>query len=186
MIESIFTTLFPGTFLAILFGGGELFRRNKIDMGGDPPIDKRPFSLSKYLIIVIWGIMVLHSWGLALFPVTVPSFLAPIALILWAFGFSLLFIGRLGLGASFRIGSPQESTALKTTGLFRFSRNPMYVGVYATILAAVLYTMDPIAFAVGLFVVAVHHRIIVAEEHYLLNAFGQNYAAYCLRVRRYF
>jgi protein-S-isoprenylcysteine O-methyltransferase Ste14 len=186
MIESAFVTLFPVIFLVILFGGGELFRRNKIDMGGDPPIAKRPFSLSKYLIIVIWGIMLLHSWNLALFPIKAPVFLKHTAMFLWVLGFSLLFIGRFGLGASFRIGSPKESTLLKTTGLFKFSRNPMYVGVYTTILASVLYTLDPIALLTGIFVVAVHHRIILAEEHHLLNVFGQDYKDYCLRVRRYF
>jgi protein-S-isoprenylcysteine O-methyltransferase Ste14 len=184
-VNSIIVTIFPAIFLIILFGGGELFRRNKIDMGGDPPIDKRPFALSKYLIIVIWAVMVLRSWDFALFPVKVPLFLQPMALFLWVSGFSLLYIGRFGLGSSFRIGSPQESTALKTTGLFKFSRNPMYVGVYATILASILYTMDPIALLTGIFVVAVHHKIVVAEEHYLLNVFGQDYRNYCLRVRRY-
>jgi protein-S-isoprenylcysteine O-methyltransferase Ste14 len=34
-------------------------------------------------------------------------------------------------------------------------------------------------------VVAVHHRIILAEEQHLQKAFGEEYANYCRRVRRY-
>jgi protein-S-isoprenylcysteine O-methyltransferase Ste14 len=96
-----------------------------------------------------------------------------------------LFTGRFGLGNSFRIGSPQEKTSLRTNGLFKFSRNPMYVGVYTTILASVLYTLNPLILFIGIFVVVVHHKIVLAEEQYMLNVFGKNYTDYCCRVRRY-
>lgn len=46
----------------------------------------------------------------------------------------MLLIGRLGLGESFRIGAPKESTSLKVNGLFTISRNSMYLGVFATLL----------------------------------------------------
>jgi protein-S-isoprenylcysteine O-methyltransferase Ste14 len=37
----------------------------------------------------------------------------------------------------------------------------------------------------GAFIVAVHHRIVLAEEGRLRSTFGEDYAAYCRRVRRY-
>ena len=89
------------------------------------------------------------------------------------------------MGNSFRIGSPKENTKLKVNGLFRFSRNPMYLGVYTTILASIVYTLNPILLVVGIFVIAVHHRIVLAEEQYLLQAFGEEYKEYCAHVRRY-
>ena len=79
----------------------------------------------------------------------------------------------------------QENTRLKVDGLFQFSRNPMYLGVFATILARLLYTLNPVVLLAGVFVVAVHHRIVLAEEQHLQKAFGQEYADYCRRVRRY-
>jgi protein-S-isoprenylcysteine O-methyltransferase Ste14 len=97
----------------------------------------------------------------------------------------LLFAGRFGLGSSFRIGSPKESTRLKVDGLFSFSRNPMYLGVYATLLAVVLYTLNPVLLVVAAFVVAVHHKIVLAEETHLQNVFGGEYTDYCRRVARY-
>jgi protein-S-isoprenylcysteine O-methyltransferase Ste14 len=185
-IEAFVVTLFPMAFLAVLFGGGELFRRRQIDMDGDAPIDKSVFYASKYLIVVVWMAMVLDSWGIDLsFPYNAPAPLKRAALLIWAVGFALLFIGRFGLGSSFRIGSPRESTELRVDGLFRFSRNPMYLGVYATLLAGVLCTLNPVVLLAGIFVVAVHHRIVLAEEQYLQGAFGEEYANYCHRVRRY-
>jgi protein-S-isoprenylcysteine O-methyltransferase Ste14 len=185
MIELVVVTVFPVLFLIVLFGGGALLRRKNIDMDGESPIGRKVFYTSKYAILGLWAVMVVQSWGVNLSFGRAPGWLRWVSLFLWIGGFLLLFIGRLGLADSFRIGSPKESTHLKTGGLFQFSRNPMYVGVYATILASILYTLNPIVLLAGVFVVAVHHRIVLAEEQHLQKAFGQEYADYCCRVRRY-
>lgn len=185
MIESLFVTVLPLGFLIVLFGGGELFRRRNINMDGDPPIGKVLFLSSKYLILLLWTAMVVHSWGINLSFVKIPEPFRWLALSLWGSGFVLLFIGRFGLGDSFRIGSPKERTQLAVDGLFSFSRNPMYLGVYATLLATVLYTLNPLLLILGIYVVVVHHKIVLAEEQHLRTAFGAQYAEYCSHVRRY-
>ncbi len=65
------------------------------------------------------------------------------------------------------------------------SRNPMYVGVYLIIAASALYTANPLVLALGVFVIAIHHRIVLAEENHLRNVFGREYREYCSRVRQY-
>jgi protein-S-isoprenylcysteine O-methyltransferase Ste14 len=185
MTESLAVTLFPVLFLIVLFGGGELYRRRAIDMDGDPPINRTIFYISKYSIVILWASMVLHTWGIHLSFTQVPESLKWISLCLWFMGFGLLFTGRFGLGESFRIGSPKERTHLQVNGLFRISRNPMYLGVYATLLASILYTWNPILLLAGIFIVIVHHLIVLAEEQYLRSVFGEEYIAYCRRVRRY-
>jgi len=185
MVESVVVTIFPVMFLVLLFGTGARLRRRDIDMDGEPPIDRRIFYASKYAILGLWAAMVVQTWGVRLSLVSTPGWLRTVSLVLWVGGFLLLFIGRLGLADSFRIGSPRESTRLKVGGLFRFSRNPMYLGVYATILAAVLYTLNLLVLLAGVFVIAVHHRIVLAEEQHLHKTFGEEYTDYCRRVRRY-
>jgi protein-S-isoprenylcysteine O-methyltransferase Ste14 len=61
----------------------------------------------------------------------------------------------------------------------------MYLGVYATLLASVLRTLNPVLLLVAAFIIAVHHRIVLAEEAHLRDVFGEEYTAYCRRVRRY-
>ena len=185
MIEAVVVTIFPILFLIVLFGGGELFRRKKIDGGGEAPINRTLFSISKYSIIILWGAMVLQSWGVSISLVEVPTFMKWVSLIFWVFGFMLLFLGRFGLGNSFRLGTPKEGTSLIVGGLFRFSRNPMYLGVYATVLASALYTLNPVVILLAAFVVAIHHKIVLAEEEHMQKVFGQEYSDYCHRVRRY-
>ena len=128
--------------------------------------------------------MVLRSWGVIL-PVEITQALKWLSLFLWIAGFVLLFIGRFGLGDSFRIGSPKEATNLRVDGLFRLSRNPMYVGVYSTLLGSFLYGLNPLVLVVAIFIIVVHHKIVLAEEQYLQEVFGEEYLQYCIRVRRY-
>jgi protein-S-isoprenylcysteine O-methyltransferase Ste14 len=185
MLLAWIVTMFPVVFLVILFGGGSVFRRRNIDMDGKAPINRTIFVTSKYLIVVLWAAMVIHIWDVNLSFLEIPIIIKSISIALWIMGFSLLFAGRFNMGNSFRIGSPKENTNLKTDGLFKFSRNPMYLGVFTTLLAVVLGTLNPILILIAIFIIAVHHRIVLAEEKYLAGEFGDDYRSYCGRVRRY-
>jgi protein-S-isoprenylcysteine O-methyltransferase Ste14 len=185
MLVPLLVTLLPVLFLAGLIQKAVAFRRRHVDMDGRPPISKTLFASSKYAIVIMWGAMVIESWGGRLSFVDIPDLLTSASLGLWVLGFALLFTGRSGLGDSFRIGSPKESTGLKQSGLYGFSRNPMYVGVYATLCAVVLRAPNPILLLVAAYVIVVHHRIVLAEEAQLRHGFGEEYRTYCSRVRRY-
>lgn len=185
MIEAALVTVLPVGFLIVLFGGGALFKKRKIEQDGQPPINRTLFYASKYSILVLWGAMALASRGIGFSPVQVPRLLQFIALAFWFAGFAFLYLGRFKMGDSFRLGTPKEDTRLRTDGLFSLSRNPMYVGVYATIVASSLYTLNPVVILLGAFVAAVHHSIVLAEENHMQKVFDREYPEYCSRVRRY-
>ena len=185
MIEALLATLLPLGFLMVLFGGGAHFLRNNIEQDGEAPINRTLFYVSKYSILVLWGAMILQSWGIGISLYEAPPLFQVIGLVSWCFGFALLYLGRFEMGRAFRLGTPKEHTNLKVDGLFRLSRNPMYVGMYTTIVAAALYTLNPIVIELGAFVIAVHHSIVLAEENHLQKVFGQEYVKYRNGVRRY-
>ena len=183
MLLKLIVTAPPVLFLAVLFIGGSLFRKRNIDMDGVPPIHRALFLSSKYAIVFLWAAMVMQIWSVNLAFFEIPNYIRTISLIFWFAGFFLLFLGRLGMGRSFRIGSPKENTTLKQDGLFAFCRNPMYLGVFSTLLASILYTLNPIILLIALFIV--HHKIVIAKEKYLQELFGEQYLLYCKKVRRY-
>jgi protein-S-isoprenylcysteine O-methyltransferase Ste14 len=185
MIEAVLVTILPVGFLMVLFGGGALFLKRKIEQDGEAPINRTLFYASKYSILVLWGAMVIRSWGISISFVEVPRPLQLIALLLWVSGFVLLYLGRFKMEDSFRLGTPKEDTSLKVDGLFRLSRNPMYVGMYATMTASAIYTLNPLVILLAAFVIAIHHTIVFAEEEYMQKVFGQQYRDYCHRVGRY-
>jgi protein-S-isoprenylcysteine O-methyltransferase Ste14 len=185
MIGTIVATILPLGFLVILFGGGAISLRKNINQDGKAPINRWLFYISKYSILAIWGAMVLQSWGIGISFIEVPLLFQIIGLGFWCSGFALLYIGRFEMGNSFRLGTPKEQTYLKVDGLFRWSRNPMYVGMYATVVASSLYTLNPVVIILGAFVVVIHHSIVLAEENHMQKVFGREYLDYRNRVRRY-
>ncbi|OGD23003.1 MAG: hypothetical protein A2W03_04480 [Candidatus Aminicenantes bacterium RBG_16_63_16] len=185
MFEPVFVEAFPVLFLTGLISARLAFRRRKIDMEGAPPIDKRLFFPSKVVMLIPWAAMILQGFGVNLSWASVPRALQWLSIFLWALGFSLATAGRFGLGSSFRVGCAEEKTILRTGGIFRISRNPIYIGLNSTFLASALYTLNPIVLLVGAGLVVLHHRIIQAEEECLRRMFGKEYEGYCRRVGRY-
>ncbi len=78
------------------------------------------------------------------------------------------------------------STALVASGPYRYSRNPMYLGLALlfTGVAVLLAVTWAVLFVLPL-VLYTQTRVIMPEERYLQRAFGDSYRAYCSHVRRW-
>ena len=80
----------------------------------------------------------------------------------------------------------ESASALVTSGVFRFSRNPMYVGFtamlvgWAVCLAAPWALVGPVAF-----VLFTNRFQIIPEERVMRDKFGQAYDDYQAQVRRW-
>ncbi|MDX5405896.1 MAG: isoprenylcysteine carboxylmethyltransferase family protein [Chromatiaceae bacterium] len=81
---------------------------------------------------------------------------------------------------------PEQSSSLVIRGIYRYSRNPMYVGFLLLLAALGCYLMNAAAFALlPLFVWYMNRFQIAPEERFLLQKFGADYQAYCEKVRRW-
>jgi protein-S-isoprenylcysteine O-methyltransferase Ste14 len=108
------------------------------------------------------------------------------AAILVSVGSIFLIIAFRDLGDSLRVGLPGEETLLKTKGIYRFSRNPIYVGVDLIAIASVLFIPGIINIVCAIIGIAVHHAIILSEEKFLEGCFGKDWLSYKRKTRRYF
>ena len=88
------------------------------------------------------------------------------------------------LGTNVRLSQP--TTVIATTGPYRWTRNPMYLGM-ALIYAGLAIGFDgPIALALlPLVLIAIHTQVIAREERYLEAKFGDDYRRYKAGVRRW-
>ncbi|MBX3562682.1 MAG: isoprenylcysteine carboxylmethyltransferase family protein [Sphingomonas sp.] len=94
----------------------------------------------------------------------------------------------LGLFRRFRTRpEPWEpDQTLIRTGVYRFSRNPMYLGMALTSAGiAIFFESLVAAILVAFVVVAIDRLVIPREERYLARRFGADYKAYRDRVRRW-
>lgn len=79
-----------------------------------------------------------------------------------------------------------EPDKLVTSGLFRFSRNPMYLGFLITLAGGAVAANSAYAFLpVALFFAASQLWYIPYEERMATAVFGDSYAEYCRKVRRW-
>lgn len=77
-------------------------------------------------------------------------------------------------------------TTLVTSGVYRYSRNPMYLGMLLVLLGSAITVGATTALLVPpLFLVVIELRFIRAEEEMLHRLFPGEYAEYCTRVRRW-
>jgi protein-S-isoprenylcysteine O-methyltransferase Ste14 len=81
----------------------------------------------------------------------------------------------------------QPTTSIVTTGPFRYSRNPLYVSLTLLYfgLTFAFNTWWGIVVLVPLFII-MHYGVVLREEHYLEQKFGESYREYRSNVRRYF
>lgn len=80
----------------------------------------------------------------------------------------------------------KDTRALVTHGLYRYSRNPMYVAMALVLLGVAVTVGASLALLVpAAFLVIIDRRFIRAEERQLEALFGEEYRAYCRRVRRW-
>jgi protein-S-isoprenylcysteine O-methyltransferase Ste14 len=81
---------------------------------------------------------------------------------------------------------PETSAALVTTGVYSFTRNPMYLGMALALFAWAVYLSSSWALlGPVLFVLYITRFQIVPEERVLDRLFGAPFAAYKKRVRRW-
>jgi protein-S-isoprenylcysteine O-methyltransferase Ste14 len=78
------------------------------------------------------------------------------------------------------------ASSLVTGGIYRFTRNPMYVGLLLTLVGWAAYLSNPLALLFApLFVLYINRFQIRPEERVLATLFGAPYADYRGRVRRW-
>jgi len=100
-------------------------------------------------------------------------------------GLFFIVFSMVTLGRSTRLGLPSEDTILKTNGLYKISRNPIYVGFNLLTISSMMYSLNIVIILAGIYSIIVYHLIIIGEEKFLAHRFGQDYMNYKKRVRRY-
>ncbi|HKM01387.1 MAG: isoprenylcysteine carboxylmethyltransferase family protein [Tissierellia bacterium] len=81
--------------------------------------------------------------------------------------------------------SKPSENGINLNGLYRISRNPMYVSYFIYFLGCVLITQSLLLLAILVVFQISTHWIILSEERWCVNKFGEEYKNYMSKVRRY-
>jgi protein-S-isoprenylcysteine O-methyltransferase Ste14 len=146
---------------------------------------KRKIVPPIYLLLSLIVMTVLHFWYPIARIIEPPYSYAGVVLVV--LGIAITATAARGFA---KAGTPiipfELSTALVTSGLYRITRNPMYLGMVVALLgAAVLFGSLTPFLPIPVFVWLIQKRFIEAEERFLEEIFGAQYLAYRNRVRRW-
>jgi len=101
-------------------------------------------------------------------------------------GLSLLLWSLVSFGRSFRVGiDVDHPDKLITTGVFAYTRNPIYVAFAAILVGQFLIFPNWLLLLYVGAATWLFNRQVLREEAFLKQHYGQQYADYCQRVRRY-
>lgn len=109
-----------------------------------------------------------------------------VGVILCLFGLIFILWSIISFRKSFRVGiDVNHADELITTGVFAFSRNPIYVSFGLVLVGQFLIFSSWILFVYMVVGIFLFHRQVLREEEFLKKHYGKEYLEYCNRVRRY-
>ena len=178
--------------MATFILGAFLVKNGKHAMG-KPTIQPVLFYSGKFLLFAVWAVFGVIS----VFPEyrnAVPFFIQDytpevqklLAAIFLVPANLIIVPAYLSMGLITNIGLPTGKHELRTSGIYKFSRNPMYASFIFLNTATFLFLPSLLLLAIMIYGMVVHHFIILGEEKFLAGEFGDQYRKYKASVPRYF
>ena len=177
--------------LATLVLGAFLARNGKHAMG-NPTIQPFLFYSGKFLLFFVWAlfsfISIFPEYRSAV-PFLIQDFtpeVQKLMAVVFLIPANLIIVpAYLSLGLVTHIGLPSGKLELRTVGIYKISRNPMYASFIFLNTATFLFLPSILLLVIMLYGMIVHHFIILGEEKFLQNEFGNEYLKYKKQVPRY-
>ena len=137
------------------------------------------------LLAFLLGLLADWLYPLKFVPAAVPNvllgsfiFIDGFALVVWA----ITTIRAAGT----HVQTTQPTTAIVAEGPYRFSRNPIYLGMFLGLIGlAIAFNTIWILVALLAFYAVIRYGVIAREEAYLTRKFGDVYRGYQAQVRRW-
>ena len=160
--------------------------RRGIHILANPPISLTIFLSAKILAFASCLFIPLGVLWPELKWYSMPAYLSWLAPGLFVTGSLVAVTAMKKLGDDLIFGLPDgDVNHLQTEGIYKFSRNPLYLGFFMTIVASWLSVPNPFNIGAGGIAIVIHHVVILKEEKFLLAKNGSEYSAYMRKTGRY-
>ena len=191
MVQYYISVILFIMFIALVAGRAALLRRKGIKAIVFGATDKSDFLLLPFVLAFIYtissGVFGLPMWKPLITPFWETRLSGAAGIALCAAAVTGVMASLISFGNSFRVGiDDQKPDKLVTTGMFAYTRNPIYVCFNIFFIGQFLIHRNiVIAIAVVGFALVIHRQIL-REERFLTSHYGVEYEEYCKKVRRYF
>lgn len=135
------------------------------------------------IIVQYFSIIINDSW----YFINVFSFIRIIGLIIILLGIVLLILALIAIKDNFLIGiNPNTNTFLVTSGIYKISRNPVFLGFDLLYIGLFFVFPNPINLIFTIILVWLFDSLINIEEGYLVSIYKDDYINYKSKVKKYF
>ncbi|MBE9469461.1 MAG: isoprenylcysteine carboxylmethyltransferase family protein [Bacteroidetes bacterium] len=152
---------------------------------GKSPINRCLFFLGKFSMFVSWIFFFIKALFPNYFQLVSPIFFEWIAVSLLLFAIVIELLAFFTLGKLSKFGLPEHKSVLITKGVYRISRNPMYVAFDLICIASSIFHPNIINIGFSIIGIVIHHKIILGEENFLKTNYCDEWYKYEKRTRRY-
>lgn len=158
-------------------------KTNQCGVGNKPRkilVIERMMSVATVLTIVfeIGSIFLVKSY--------LPEAFRLAGIIIGVVAITIFAAATITMKTSWRVGIPEERTTLITEGIYRWSRNPAFVGFDLLYLSICLLFFNIPLLIVSVWAAVMLHLQILQEEEHMERMFGEQYTGYKARTCRYF
>jgi protein-S-isoprenylcysteine O-methyltransferase Ste14 len=189
-VQYVASAVFFLLFILTVLIRAALLRRKGIRAIVFGATDKTDFLLVPFVVTIIYAVLA-NSFQFPLWEPLVHPFWETVVLGWVGLGLSAaaimgLIVTLISFGDSFRVGIDEEKAdRLVTTGMFAFSRNPIYVCFDSFFIGLFLVHRNIVILLAIIAFALLIHRQILREEKFLHSYYGAEYEVYCRNVRRY-
>ena len=180
MIMIIFYTFYV---VKLLLLNSKSIKTNQAGVGNKP---KRVIMIERIMSIATIMTIIAQVCSILCVKNYIMAELRIVGIILGVISIIFFALATITMKNSWRVGIPEEKTTLITNGIYKWSRNPAFVGfdlLYCSI--CLIFCNIPLVI-VSVWAVVMLHFQILQEEVYMHNMFGEEYDNYKKHTLRYF
>ena len=179
IIMIIFYTIY---IVKLLILNSNSIKTNQIGVGNKPKriiIVERIMSVATIMTIIaqVCSILFVNNY-------IIPE-LRNVGIILGFISIIFFALATITMKNSWRVGIAEEKTTLITNGIYKWSRNPAFVGFDLLYLSILLIFWNIPLLIISIWAAVMLHLQILQEEGHMYNMFGKEYENYTKHTLRY-
>ncbi len=184
IISLIIMAIYYSFYIAkLLILNKKSIKTNQAGIGNKP---KKVIIVERIMSIATVSTIVIEVYSILF---TTPNILDGVRIIGIVFGIlAIIFfaLATITMKDSWRVGIPEEKTSLISTGIYKWSRNPAFVGFDLLYISICLIYFNLPLLLISIFAGTMLHLQILQEEKHMQNMFGKEYEEYKKHTLRYF
>lgn len=179
----ILITFYTFYFAKIIIQKKQSIKTNQMGIGNKP---KKVLIVERIMSVATVLTCIIGVGSIFLVKKFIPTELRSVGIVIGLIAVLFFSLATNTMKSSWRVGIPEEKTSLITNGIYKWSRNPAFVGFDLLYISVCLMFFNIPLFIVSVWAAVMLHLQILQEEEHMHKMFGEEYDDYRKQTLRYF